>query len=254
MYCVAAEETKARLVARGVAAEKVVATGIPVAPKFSIRPKSATVRRAYGLRDDQPILLVLSGGFGLGPVANILSALDQVEGALQILVVAGRNAALRHELAGQDRRHPTHVLGFVNNMHELMAVADLIITKPGGLTSSEALAMGKPMMILDPIPGQETANSDFLLKHGAAAKANRIEDLPFRLRQLLDSPKLQAMARAAKALGHPKSAVHICRKVIARWENRPHPRHEASNRQAVGETVFDVRHQKKRRRLRAGGL
>ena len=221
LYCVAAEETKARLVARGVAPDKVIATGIPVAQKFSRRPNSAAVRKAYGLRDDQPILLVLSGGFGMGPVAGILTALDQVEGPFQVLVVAGRNTSLRRQLAGQDRRHPTHVLGFVNNMHELMAVADLIITKPGGLTSSEALAMGKPMVVLDPIPGQEAANSDFLLEHGAAAKVNRIEDLPFRLRQLLGSAKLAALARAAKSLGRPQAATHICQAVIERQVSGP---------------------------------
>ena len=103
------------------------------------------------------------------------------------MVVTGRNEELRRELAAQDRKHPTHVLGFATNMHELMAVADLIITKPGGLTSSEALAMGKPLFILNPIPGQEAANSDFLLERGAAAKVNRVEDLPYRIEQLLGS-------------------------------------------------------------------
>src|SRR5206468_4326301 len=83
-------------------------------------------------------------------------------------LVARRNIELRRELGAQDRRHPTHVLGFVTNMHECMAVADLIITKPGGLTSAEALALGKPLLILSPIPGQEMANSDFLLERGAA--------------------------------------------------------------------------------------
>src|SRR5213075_50385 len=123
-----------------------------------------------------------------------------------IVVVCGRNAELRRELAVQDRRHPTHVLGFVTNMHELMAVAALIVTKPGGLTSSEALAMGRPLFILNPIPGQEAANSDFLLERGAAAKVNRIEDLPFRLEQLMGSRKLKEMARAARKLGHPNAA------------------------------------------------
>jgi len=85
-------------------------------------------------------------------------------------------------------------------MHEWMAVTDLIITKPGGLTSSEALAMGKPLLVLNPIPGQEAANSDFLLEHGVAAKVNRVEDVPYRIEQLLGSKKLAEMARAAKAL------------------------------------------------------
>jgi processive 1,2-diacylglycerol beta-glucosyltransferase len=108
------------------------------------------------------------------------------------------------------------VLGFSENMHELMAAADLILTKPGGLTSSEALASGRPMLILNPIPGQESANSDFLLENGAAAKLNRLVDLPFRLEQLLDSPQLARMAAAAAALGKPEAARLICREVAAR--------------------------------------
>ena len=127
-----------------------------------------------------------------------------------------RSEELRRQLATQDRQHPTHVLGFSTNMHELMAVADLIITKPGGLTTSEALALGKPLFILNPIPGQEAANSDFLLEHGAAAKANRVEDLPYRVAQLLGSKKLAEMGKLAKSLGRPNAAQAICREVLAR--------------------------------------
>jgi processive 1,2-diacylglycerol beta-glucosyltransferase len=110
------------------------------------------------------------------------------------------------------------VLGFVTNMHELMTVSDLIISKPGGLTTSEALAMGKPIFILNPIPGQEAANSDFLLERGAAAKVNRVEDLPFRLGQLLGSKKLAEMAHAAKRLGRPAAAPDICKEVLRRFK------------------------------------
>ena len=216
LYCVAAEETKASLMARGAKADSVVVTGIPIAGKFSSRPDARAVRKNYGLRDDLPVLLVLGGGFGMGPVAGILSALDKVEHDFQTLVVAGRNEKLRRNLACGDFRHPTRVLGFVTNMHELMAVADLIVTKPGGLTTSEALAMGKPLFILNPIPGQEAANSDFLLERGAAAKVNRIEDLPFRLEHLLGAKKLKEMARAARELGHPGSAMDVCREVLRR--------------------------------------
>ena len=88
-------------------------------------------------------------------------------------------------------------------MHQLMAAADLVLTKPGGLTTSEALALGRPLFILNPIPGQESANSDFLLERGAAVKVNRIEDLPFRLAEILDSSKLRAMSRAAKRSAIP---------------------------------------------------
>jgi len=220
LYCVAAEETKARLVARGAPAGNAVATGIPIAAKFSSKPGARVVRKTLGLRDDLPVFLVLSGGFGMGPVAEILAELDKVPQLFQTVVVTGRNEELRRDLATQNRRHPTHVLGFATNMHELMAVADLIITKPGGLTSSEALALGKPLFILNPIPGQESANSDFLLERGAAAKVNRVEDLPFRIEQLLGSKKLGEMAKAAKSLGRPQSARAVCREVLKRVSNR----------------------------------
>ncbi len=220
LYCVAAEETKARLVARGATAANAVATGIPIAAKFLSKPGPRAVRKHYGLRDEQPVLLVLGSGFGMGPVAEILTELDKVPGQFQTLVVTGRNEELRRKLASQTRQHPTHVLGFSTNMHELMAVADLIITKPGGLTTSEALALGKPLFILNPIPGQEAANSDFLLERSAAVKVNRVEDLPFRIEKLLGSKKLAEMARAAKSLGRPQSATAVCREVLKRLDKK----------------------------------
>ena len=216
LYCVAAEETKARLVARGAPAGSVVATGIPIAARFSAKSDPRAVRKTLGLRDDLPTVLVLSGGFGMGPVGKILGELDKVAREFQTLVVCGRNEELRRELAVQDRKHPTRVLGFAANMHELMTVADLIITKPGGLTSSEALAVSRPLLIIDPIPGQEAANSDFLLERGAAAKVNRVEDLPFRVNQLLGSKKLGEMAKAAKSLGRAQAARSICEIVLGR--------------------------------------
>jgi len=218
LYCVAAEETKARLVARDVPAERVVVTGIPISKRFSSPIDAADVRKRLGLRDDLPVLLVLGGGFGMGPVVEILTELNKVSQPLQIVVVCGRNEELRREVGVLDNRHPTDVFGFVSNMHELLAVSNMVLTKPGGLTTSEALALGKPIFVLNPIPGQEAANSDFLLEHGAAVKANRVEDLPFRIEKLLGSSRLSEMATAAAALGKPRAAVDVCSAVLDRIE------------------------------------
>lgn len=218
LYCVATEETRARLLARGAAPEDVVVTGIPIASKFAQPVDVAEFRKRSGLRDDLPLLLVLSGGFGFGPVQEILGALDGTRLAVQIVVVCGRNEKLRRQIAACDRRHPTRVLGFVTNMHEWMAAADLIVTKPGGLTSSEALALGRPLLVVSPIPGQEAANSDFLLEHGAAAKVNRVEDIPAKLERLLGSERLAGMAAAARGLGRPRSAQDVCDRVAARLD------------------------------------
>jgi len=217
LYCLAAEETRARLLARGVPEDRALATGIPIALKFAAPIEAGAVRKTLGLRDDLAVVLVLSGGFGTGPVAGILGALDKVRQPFQTVVVTGRNEDLRRDLAAQDRTHPTHVLGFARNMHELMGMAALVLSKPGGLTTSEALALGKPILVISPIPGQEAANSDFLLEHGAAAKVNRLDDLPFRVAALLGSPRLAEMSEAARALGRPAAARHICEEVGRRF-------------------------------------
>jgi len=216
LYCVAGRGNAGATPGRGVAAESVVVTeslsrGNSRPPWM--RPRCAS---AFGLRDDLPVLLVLSGGFGLGPVRAIVEELGRLIRPAQLVVVCGRNEELRRELGVLDCRQPTRVLGFVTNMHELMSTADLVITKPGGLTTSEALAMGRPIFVLNPIPGQEAANSDFLLEHGAAAKANRVEDLPFRIEKLLGTVRLEDMARAARGLGRPDAAMAVCQEVLRR--------------------------------------
>jgi processive 1,2-diacylglycerol beta-glucosyltransferase len=216
LYCVAAEATCARLAARGAAAGSLAVTGIPISNKFARPVNAREVRARLGLRDDQPVVLLLGGGFGWGPISETLAELDKIESRFQTVVVCGRNADLRREVAAQDRKHPTHVLGFVSNMHELMTVSDLVITKPGGLTTSEALASGLPMVVINPIPGQEAANSDFLLQAGAAIKVNRIEEMSHKVGQLLGSKKLAAMAKAARAVGRPTAARNVCDEILRR--------------------------------------
>ncbi len=220
-WFVAAEETGARLVARGAPEGDVLATGIPISAKFSEKLSPTALRKRDGLDPDLPTLLVLGGGFGMGPVSEILEALDRIERRLQIVVVAGRNERLRTKLASERHRHAVHVHGFVTNMNELMAAADLIVTKPGGLTTSEALALGRALLVVNPIPGQEAANADFLLAHGAAAKANRIEDLPFVVGRLFAEKRLPALARAARRLGRPQAAGSICDEIVRRLTRRP---------------------------------
>jgi len=216
LYCVAAEGTSARLLARGADGRNIAATGIPISAKFAGEVDPKDIRQRHGLRDDQPVILLLSGGFGWGPISETLAELDKIPTWFQTIVVCGRNAELRREVAAQDRKHPTHVMGFVSNMNELMAVADLVITKPGGLTTSEAMASNLPMVVVNPIPGQEAANSDFLLQAGAAIKVNRIEEMSHRIEQLLTTKKLTAMRKAAKAIGKPTAAANVCEEVIHR--------------------------------------
>jgi hypothetical protein len=169
-------------------------------------------RKRLGLKP-APTLLVLGGGLGMGPLVETMKELDKSSAGFQMLVVAGRNPELEKKLSAQRFRHPVKVFGFVTNMQELMAASDVIVTKPGGLTASEALALGKPMLIVNPLPGQEAANSDFLLERGAAVKANRLEDLSYRVSRLMAGPPLARMRKAAQTLGRPRAAAQIVKAV-----------------------------------------
>src|SRR5262249_57222547 len=141
------------------------------------------------------------------------------------VVVAGRNEAVRAELAGLavPPRHRARVLGFTTQIDELMAVADLVVTKPGGLTSSEALASGAAMVIVNPIPGQEARNSDFLLEHGAAIKVNNTATLTHKLTELLHHPERLAQLKAtAKSLGRPQAAFDVARRALCNTQSDDH--------------------------------
>ena len=133
----------------------VTVSGIPIHPAFSQPKDRAACLASHGLAGDRPIVLQLSGGFGVGPIEKIFRGLLEVEVPLEVVVVTGRNEAVKAQLeqiAAPDR-HRTKMLGFTDKIDELMAVADIVLSKPGGLTTSEVLASGAAMAVVNPIPG-----------------------------------------------------------------------------------------------------
>jgi processive 1,2-diacylglycerol beta-glucosyltransferase len=216
-YFAATEEGAAYLAHWGVPRGDVTVSGIPIHPAFS-RPVERAERLArQGLVGQRPVVLQLAGGFGVGPVEKLLAAILAVETPLEVAVVAGRNEELRGRLEAVEPppRHRLKVFGFTREMHDLMAVADVVISKPGGLTSSEALACGAALAVVNPIPGQESRNSDFLLEHGAAIKINNVATLPDKLGRLLAEPeRLAAMKENARRLGRPEAAFTVARAVL----------------------------------------
>ena len=216
-YFTATEEGALNLCHWGVPDGDVAVTGIPVHPAFSEPKDRAECLRRQGLTGGRPVVLQLAGGFGVGPVERLFQGILQVETPLEVVVVAGRNAELKTRLEQIETppRHTVHVLGFTTEIDELMAVADLVVSKPGGLTTSEALARGTPMAIVNPIPGQESRNSDFLLENGAAIKVNNVATLPYKLDQLLATPgRLAQLTANAKRLGHPQAAFDVARAAL----------------------------------------
>lgn len=216
-YCVASSVAAASLRAHGVPASAIAVTGIPVMPAFSEPVDLPAARKAFGLSGAYPVVVQSSGGHGLGPIEETYRALLAASIPTELVVVCGRNEAARKRLAAirPPGRHRVRVVGFTDRMRDLMALADLLVTKPGGLTVSEALACGLPMALISPIPGQEVRNADYLLENGAAVKANSPAALTGKIEELLSSEtRLPEMRRKAKALGHPRAAFAVARDAL----------------------------------------
>lgn len=202
----------------GVPAADIAVTGIPIVPPFSQPADRAACLAKHDLAADRSVILQLCGGFGVGPVEAIYRQLLSLPQSLQLVIVCGRNDELKAALAWIDvpMRHRVKLLGFTREIDELMACADLIVSKPGGLTTSEALARGVPMAIVNPIPGQESRNSDYLLENGAAIKINHPALLEMKVSRLLsDPPRLAQMRENARRLGHPQAAFDVVRQSLA---------------------------------------
>ena len=155
-----------------------------------------------------------SGGFGTGPVEPLVHALRKIPEPLQALVVTGKNTALYHRLEslGPTFPHRLRVYGFVDNMDELMDVSDLFVTKPGGLSCTEAMMKGLPMVLVAPIPGQEARNARIVSKFGAAVLAGPAAKAPEIIQTLRHDPtRLKEMARRGISVGHPDAAMETAK-------------------------------------------
>lgn len=199
-YVAACRETNQRLLDLGVKESQIEVLGIPVNSKFSISLPASLVRRKLGLDENMFTVLVLTGVFGSGPLEQIVRCLQD---RLQILVVCAENRRLFTRLS-RIKNHRVRVFGMVDNIDELMSAADLVITKPGGLTISEAMVKGVPMIFISPIPGQETENARLMVKYGVAWRAGDWAGIKKLLIDfLLDRNRLAFMKVNTRRLGKP---------------------------------------------------
>lgn len=214
-YFVAMEETKQNLLAVGVPVEKVTVSGIPINPVFAERKDKTALRLKHGLSTELPVILVSAGGLGVGPVDQVLEQLLKLPQPAQVVVVCGNNDSLKNQVTRMSVQASSSLvsvraLGFTTEMDEFMGLADLAVGKPGGLTTSECLAKGLVSVVVNPIPGQETRNSDHLLEQGAAIRCNNLSVLGWKVGQLLaDKTRLQQLQENARRLGRPRAALDI---------------------------------------------
>jgi processive 1,2-diacylglycerol beta-glucosyltransferase len=215
-YCVASDEIGFRL-REALPQVRVEVTGIPVMPAFASRAPRAECARELGLQPDRLTAMVMTGGAGLSAAAAMVERLLRLPGELQVVAIAGRNAPLQSAYEALAREHPGRMvaLGFIKTVERVMAASDLCITKPGGLSTSECLALGLPMLLISPIPGQEERNAQYLLEQGAAWLAMDELALAWRMQQLLAAPEILARLRErAAALGRPHAAAQVLNAVL----------------------------------------
>ncbi len=206
-------------VRKGFREEQLLPFGIPIAPRFAQTMDKAAARASLGLDPTLPVVLLMGGSMGFGRMTDSVTALDRLalDTDFQMITVCGNNQKMREQIAAieGDLRHPILNLGFARNVDRLMDAADCIVTKPGGLTTSEALAKRLPMVIVNPIPGQEMRNAEFLLNSGTAVAANGmcgVEELVLEI--LTDEKRRAAMAQCIETLRRPDSTRDVCEFVL----------------------------------------
>ncbi len=220
-YFVAVDEARAYLEALGIPPEKITVSGIPIDPVFAIKKDKQQMRAKHGLEPDRTTILLSAGGFGVGSVDALVNSLLPLQQRAQVVAICGRNEELKQrltKLAARANRDANVVLkpfGYTKEMDELMTASDLVLGKPGGLTTSEALAKGLVFVIVNPIPGQEERNSDHLLEAAAAIRCNNLQTLSYKLDRLLADPqRFKSMQANARRMGHPNAAKEIVEQLV----------------------------------------
>jgi processive 1,2-diacylglycerol beta-glucosyltransferase len=209
VHCVGSEEAKSQLISWGVSANRIVNCGVPIDPAFALSFDRTELRRAFGLHPERPVVLVMGGGIKPAPLDTIIQSLEMCNHPVQVLALTARDRSMRQRLEAMRGQLALdlHVFGWSDSIPELMASADLLITRPGGLTTSEALASGLPMILAFPVAGMEEQNLKFLADRNVGIVANGPEEIPSLVSGLLDDPKLlEALSGRGQEMSRPDSA------------------------------------------------
>ena len=202
---------------QGIPEKNIHITGIPIMETFSQAHDRKNCANELGINPEITTILLMGGGAGIGGLKEVAERLLQMEGNFQIIALAGSNATLLAALQALSARYAGRLvpMGYTDKVERLMACSDIVITKPGGLTTSECLAMGLPMIVNSAVPGQEEHNANYLLEQGAALKALDLATLHYRVRHLLSSPDtVKEMSIKARALGRPYAARRVLETVL----------------------------------------
>jgi processive 1,2-diacylglycerol beta-glucosyltransferase len=206
IYCVASEQARGQLIEWGISANRILVCGIPIDPAFALPFDRPDLLRAFGLDVHRPVVLVMGGGMGPAPLDEIVQSLEKCRLPLQVLAVAGHDQVMRGRLEALRGKIALNffTFGWSDSVPELMAASNLLITKPGGVTTAEALAAGLPMILTHPIPGPEEIHIRYLEQNGVAFRARNLGDIPQLTFKLLnDSKLLNEISRHAREIARP---------------------------------------------------
>jgi processive 1,2-diacylglycerol beta-glucosyltransferase len=225
-YFCAIDEARVYLEKLGISPGRITVSGIPIDPVFAVAKDVTAARHELGLDPARFTVLVSAGGFGVGPIEGMIRELLTLKVPAQIVAIAGKGEALKSKLdkiaseIGKSARVTLTPVGFTRQMDLYMAAADILLSKPGGLTVSEAMARSLPMCIANPIPGQEERNSDQLLEAGVAIKCNNLPTLAYKLEKLVTAAPpggLAAMRAKCRAFGKPHAAETIVKTLLGEF-------------------------------------
>jgi len=218
-YFVSNDQMKSDMITYGIAENKINVTGIPVSDRFKNIENKEEIYKEFDLDPDKQVVLFFAGGeFGLGNKTTImvLRALIRLFSKLQVVAISGKNKKMKAKfdklVETTDSYERIKVFEYTNKVPELMSIASFVITKPGGLTSSESLISHLPMVIINPIPGQEEENAEFLENSGVAVWVKKNDNVARVLKSLYrNTEKLPSMKEKTYELARPSSTEEICR-------------------------------------------
>lgn len=210
-FVTASELLTCQAVKKGIPERKILPFGIPIHEKFSRSINKTEARRQLRIDPDIFTVLLMSGSMGHGNIAQTLTQMDNLATDFQILAVCGNNAHAKHKIDRMHTKKKVYSFGFVDNVDLMMDAADCIVTKPGGLTTSEALAKSLPIVMVNPIPGQEERNVEFMLNNGIAVNVTPTFPIDEALFEMFLKPeKLENMERNIRLVGKPNATADLC--------------------------------------------
>ncbi|MDP3980154.1 MAG: glycosyltransferase [Chlamydiota bacterium] len=223
-YMMPHQEGLQKMAGYGIDLNRMSITGIPVDPVFNRTLDKTLLKKQMGLPENLPVILIMGGGQCLIPVKDILDGLAKIRMPHRIIVVTGTNKSLFGSMMHYKQKHcpSMHVFAYVHEIDKLMEVSDLLISKPGGLSSSEAMVKDLPMLIYRPLPGQESKNADFLTKNGVALRAEEISEITDKVEMLFkDNVLLKSLKDKILLMKRPDAASDIAKVILHQVPQQP---------------------------------